>query len=157
MPPFSSSFQSVDVDNDFRGSNMAGLTTTTTGFTSMLLQSIVTSKSKMEEWAQHEKAKADALAESYRQNLMEQQAMIDSKSTELLAVQMERGMKIDINNSNPEEDNTEDNLASRKQALEEQMTNMQIEIMKLQAEKENRERRVQGKLRKVSTIICVVL
>jgi hypothetical protein len=100
----------------------------------------------MEEWSQHEKAKADAVAESYRNCLAQEQAVIDSQATELLAVQMERGMTLLGQNDN--EDNKadpQDNIASRKKALQEQTTNLEIEIMKLQTERDNRERRVHGK------------
>jgi Chromosome segregation protein Spc25 len=147
MPPYSSPFRaSGHDDGDFgRVSNRAA---GVTGFSSALLETIAVSKSKMEEWAQREMAKADAVAESYHQRLLHEQAEIDARSTELLAIQMERGMKIamDTATAAASEDESNDNIVSRKQALEEQATALQIEIMKLTTERDNRQRRIRGKI-----------
>jgi hypothetical protein len=101
----------------------------------------------MEEWAKHEMAKADAVTESYRQCLMQEQAEIDSRFTELLAIQMERGMRIESDYTTNDENST--NIVSRKQALEEQTTALQIEVMKLTTERSNRERRIRGTTERV--------
>jgi hypothetical protein len=141
MPPYSSPFPTRSHDNnDFgRPHARAGACN---GFTSALLETIVISKSKIEVWAQHELAKADAVAESYRQCLIQEQAEIDSRLTEHLAIQIERGMKIDKDTVVNQENS--DNIVAQKQALEEQTTALQIEIMKLTTELDNRERRIRG-------------
>jgi hypothetical protein len=141
MPPYSSplpTFSHDDIDIDRTQARVAACT----GFTSALLETIALSKSKIEDWAQHEMAKADAVADSYRQRLFQEQAEIDSRLAELLAIQMERGMKIDTDTGEKHEDSV--NIASRKQTLEEQTTTLQIEIMKLTTERDNRERRIRG-------------
>ncbi|KAL3917634.1 MAG: hypothetical protein SGILL_004624 [Bacillariaceae sp.] len=144
MPPYSSPFSAAAThhNGDLSRSYTRGTSSSSLGFTSNLMETIAVSKSKMNEWARHEKAKADATAESYRQRLMQEQAVIDAKSTELLAVQMERGMKLEAQNDDDASQDTADNIASRKQALEEETSAVQMEIMKLQTEKENRQGRV---------------
>jgi hypothetical protein len=147
MPPYSSPFSATthgdgDLSRSYTTTGRGA--STSLGFTSNLMETIAASKSKMEEWARHEKAKADAMAEAYHQHLSQEQAVIDAKSTELLAVQMERGRKLDANDEEASQ-STADNIASRKQALEEKASAVQIEIMKLKTEKENRTERVKGK------------
>ena len=146
MPPYSSPFSAAAHNNGdlSRSYTTAARAASSLGFTSNLMETIAVSKSKMEEWARHEKAKADAVAEAYRQRLMQEQAVIDAKSTELLAVQMERGMKLETADDEASQ-NTADNIASRKQALEEETSAVQMEIMKLKTEKENRQERVKSK------------
>ncbi len=119
----------------------------------------------MQKWALHEKARADAAAESYHHRLRQEQAAIDSLAAELLAVQMERGMEIrgDIAASPDSEadeqarnDNT-DSIAARKLALEEQITAIRIEVMKLETERDNRDRRVKGESGAIELNVRVVL
>jgi hypothetical protein len=150
MPPYSSPAPApTHDDNDF-GRPHARVVAVSTGFTSTLLESIANSKSQMELWAQHEMAKADAVAESYRQCLIQEQAEIDARLTELLTIQMERGMKIDVDTVDKHENSdNNNNLVSRKQALEEQTTALQIEVMKLTTERDNRERRIRGMTKRV--------
>ncbi|KAG7361399.1 chromosome segregation protein Spc25 [Nitzschia inconspicua] len=147
MPPYSSPFSTSSTHDDGvleRPHARAG-GSTSIGFSSALLETIAVSKLKMEGWAQNEMAKADAVAESYRQRLLQEQAEIDARSTELLAIQMERGMRINNNenSTSSEEESNDNNIVSRKQALEEQVTAIQIEIMKLTTERDNRQRRIQ--------------
>lgn len=115
------------------------------GFSSNLLETIRDSKSKITAWVDLEKAKADQAAAAYRKRLHEEQAAIDAKVTELRTVQLEVGMNKndDGNNGNRGLKDHGDNLAIRKKALEEQTAKIQLEIMKLQTERNNRERRVQ--------------
>lgn len=113
-----------------------------TGFTSGLLDKLVASRSKVEEWVQHEKAKAEKAAEEYRQQLMQEQSQIDTKITNLLAVQLERGLSV-TSNEGEEHDNSE-SIATRKTALEEQRAMLESEIEKLAKEYQNRENRVKG-------------
>mmetsp|Transcript_113085 Transcript_113085/g.316008 ORF Transcript_113085/g.316008 Transcript_113085/m.316008 type:complete len:257 (+) Transcript_113085:84-854(+) len=111
-----------------------------TGFTSSLLDKLVVSRSKVEEWVQHEKAKADKVAEAYRQQLMQEQAQIDTKVTNLLAVQLERGLS--VKNEGEENDENAESIAKRKVALEEQRNMLESEVEKLQTEYQTREKRV---------------
>lgn len=113
-----------------------------TGFTSSLLDKLVVSRSKVEEWVQHEKAKADKVAEAYRQQLMQEQTQIDTKVTNLLAVQLERGLS--VKNEGEENDENAESIAKRKVALEEQRNMLESEVEKLQTEYQTREKRVKG-------------
>jgi hypothetical protein len=138
MPPFSSSAEIDLVDRDMRPQ---------TGFTSGLMDTILVSKSNLQRWGEFEKAKADTVAESYRQNLMQEQASIDSQVTSLLAVQMERGLNVHSDDSNIEsniDDDQSESLANRKKALEGQQAELETETMKLQTEHQKREKRVLG-------------
>jgi hypothetical protein len=138
MPPFSSSAEIDLGDRDMRPQ---------TGFTSGLMDTILVSKSNVQRWAEFEKAKADTVAESYRQNLMQEQASIDSQVTSLLAVQMERGLNVHSDDSNIEsniDDDKSESLANRKKALEGQQAELEAETMKLQTEHQKREKRVLG-------------
>lgn len=151
MPPLSSYAQHGVADDDNGGNDRTSLMIS--GFTSNLMESIALSKSKLGEWVKQEKGKADAAALSYQNLLRDEQTTIDSMAAELLAVQMERGMKIDgamtesgdsVGDGQQRNGNT-DNIAAKKQALEQQITQIQIEVMKLQTERDNRDRRVKGK------------
>jgi len=82
--------------------------------------------------------------------LVQQQTIIDSQVTELTGVQRERGMNVMLEgkerkDNDDDDDNHPDDIASRKKSLEEQSATVQIEIMKLNTERDNREKRVQGK------------
>jgi hypothetical protein len=123
-----------------------------TGFSSELLDKLVMSRSKVEEWVQHEKAKADKVAEDYRQQLMQEQAKVDTKVTNLLAVQLERGLNM---KSEGEENDNSESLAKKKVALEEQRTMLESEVEKLEKERQNREKRVKGE--SASLLRCVVV
>lgn len=136
-------------DNDvdaYRSSLERKSRVTDLGFSAPLLESITTFKSKMENWVEQEKSKADLRLKSYNKGLLEQQNNIDSQVSELARVQRERGMEDDIVNSNMDEnENHQENIAYQKKSLEEQSIKLQIEIMKLTTERDNREKRVQGK------------
>lgn len=114
------------------------------GFTSSLMNSIIVSKSKMSEWAEMEKAKADAVAETYRQTLQQEQATIDAQATNLLSLQIERGLNVQ-GNKEEMSDNMSESIAARKKILEKTQAMLELEIIKLQTECENREKRVKGK------------
>lgn len=112
-----------------------------TGFTKGLMDTIAASKAKLEEWAQHEMAKADRLAELNRQKVAEEKAKIEEKRTSLLAVQLELGLTVD--SSNQETENSE-SIATRKQGLEEQQVLLEKEINTLENDFKTREKRVAG-------------
>ena len=116
--------------------------------TSGLMNTILVSKSKVREWAEHEKAKADSVAESYRQKVEEQQAAVDNQATTLLAVQLERGMQFDNKEGVDEDTDQAESIAARKTSLEEQKHELETEIAKLDDECKSREHRVHGKTRK---------
>jgi len=112
-----------------------------TGFSSGLMDKLVVSRSKVEEWVQHEKAKVEKVAEEYRQQLMQEKDVIEKKTATLLAVQLERGLS--VKNDGEENDNGE-SIAKRKNALEEQQNMLESEIGRLKEEFESRKKRVQG-------------
>lgn len=113
------------------------------GFTSGVMETIRASKVKMNEWVEREKGKMDAEAESYRRRLQEEQASINKMSTELKMIQKQRGLVGDGGSGTDGDDG--ENLAARKQALEEQITHAEVEIMKLQAQRDNRGERMKGR------------
>mmetsp|Transcript_13823 Transcript_13823/g.28529 ORF Transcript_13823/g.28529 Transcript_13823/m.28529 type:complete len:263 (+) Transcript_13823:76-864(+) len=110
------------------------------GFTSPLIETIANSRSKIQNWADREKAKMDSAAELYRTSLVEQEELINSRMEELTMVQRELGTDDAATSS---EDNRPENIAEQKKSLEEQVQKAQIDIMKLKTERGNRERRVQ--------------
>lgn len=114
------------------------------GFTSSLMNSIIVSKSKMSEWAEMEKAKADAVAETYRQTLLQEQASVDAQAANLLSLQIERGLNVQQNEEETSDSKSE-SIAARKKALEKEQAMLELEIIKLQTECENRNKRVKGK------------
>lgn len=142
MPPFSST---TDVEYDHHETRPQ---TATTGFASGLMDTILVSKSKLRNWAEMEKAKADAVAESYRQKLMEEQALIDSKMASLLVVQMERGLNVSsavVDDSSSRGDDKAESIANQKCSLEGQKMELETEIAKLQTEYQKRQKRILGK------------
>jgi len=148
MPPFS---ESVNADND-GDAYKAGLErkdrTIDLGFTTPLIESISSSKAKIETWVGREKYNADLSLESYNKCLVQQQDIIDSQIKELNHIQRERGMAGEIflsdeeNGDGGEIIDRKENIASRKKSLDDASTKIQLEIMKLEIERENREKRV---------------
>jgi len=133
MPPLSFDFHHGERDP----------LTTTVGFTSSLMNTLVVSRSKMQQWAEFEKAKADKVAESYRLTLIAEQAAIDEQATNILSVQLERGLKVsDEDESRDNVDVQDNNIVTKKKDLEEEKVSLEEEISKLEQEFENREKRV---------------
>ena len=164
MPPYSELFNGGgnDVDGYATGLERKNRATDL-GFTAPLIESISSFKSKIETWAEHEKSNTDARARSYNNQMVQQQALIDSQVIELASVQRDRGMddatlKGEEENGDNRENHSE-NIASRKKALEDESTKIQVEILKLKVERDNRERRVNGKFlttTKLLIVSCVV-
>ena len=82
---------------------------------------------------------------------MEEQATIDSQGTCLMAVQMERGLNVNDQNSTNNGDHAE-SIAEKKKALEELHAELEREVENLQTECENREKRVLGEYKSFSCI-----
>jgi hypothetical protein len=114
-----------------------------TGFTSSLMDTIIVSKSKHNDWAEIQKANIDKEAESYRQMLEQEQKCIDSLVTNLLGVQLERGLNIHPDDGSDE--NHARNLSNRKNALEDEEAKLELDLQQLKSEFITREKRVQGK------------
>jgi hypothetical protein len=143
MAPHSSNYDSYDDGyNSQNGYNISNQKTNL-GFTAPLIDSISTFKAKFQNWAECEKSKADLRAESYGNSLIQEQAVIDSKLAELIDIQREMGTNEKNDNSNKAEG--KEDIASRKKILEEKSARVQIEILKLKTERDNRDKRVQGK------------
>eukprot|EP00980_Cylindrotheca_fusiformis_P023724 scaffold10871_cov177-Cylindrotheca_fusiformis.AAC.4 len=131
MPPFAEESQTVD-DLD---------STPKTGFTVGLFDTIALSKSKLNNWAEIQKAKIDEEAEIYSRKLELEQKAIDSLVANLLGVQLERGLNLGPESST--DDSHNENLSKRKSALQEEEKHLRIEIEKLKSEYADREKRVQ--------------
>lgn len=114
-----------------------------TGFTSDLMNKLIVSRSRVKEWVQHEKANAEKEAEAYRQQLLQEQEQIDTKSANLLALQLQRGLSLDNDRENDGCTNVE-SIANQKHGLEEQQKLLESEIEKLKVEFQSRANRVQG-------------
>lgn len=145
MPPYNSPARSIDYGDVRDGRQNWAL-----GFTAPLIDSIAKSKSKLQAWVDHEKSVIDSTVASYRESFAEQEKIINSQVAELTSVQRERGMDDGI--SNDDNNNTE-TIAVQKKSLEEQSAKVQIEIMKLKTERDNREKRVQGKSNMIDSVI----
>jgi len=155
MAPHSSAqlFHYDDDDSYSYGQNI--IQNPNLGFTAPLIDSISTSRAKFQNWVEVEKSKDDLRAELYHNILVKEQTDIDSQAKELIDIQRERGMKIYSNKNddnalegeeeivNNDNNNHQDNISSQKISLEEKSTEVQTEILKLKAEQENREKRVQ--------------
>lgn len=115
-----------------------------TGFTSGLLNSIVVSKSKMDDWVEYQKAKIDEREASFQLKLEQEQKSIDSLVTNLLGVQLERGLSLRQSEEEESSSQEDENLSHKKKALQEQQTKLDHDLAKLQSELKNREKRVQG-------------
>jgi hypothetical protein len=124
-----------------------------TSVTSDLINKLIASRSKVEQWVQHEKAKAEKEAEEYRQKLMHEKKSVDTKYANLLALQMQRGLAVSQSEEVKDHDNLK-SIATQKQALEEQQTLLQSEIRKLDLECEIRKKRVQGECFKELLLLC---
>jgi len=102
-----------------------------------------------------EKSKADLRAESFHDSLIGEQAIIDSQVKKLVSIQRDRGMNInncidddDRRGRNKETVDDENNdqqksIASQKKTLEEKSAKVEIDILKLKTERDNREKRAQ--------------
>lgn len=105
------------------------------GFTCSLRETLTLSRCKLDEWVEHEKAKADAQAESYRQAQSEQQQRVDRAVTHLLALQLEGGLTVN-----------EDERKTEKNGILKQTEAAREEIAELQQELQERTARVKGEL-----------
>lgn len=65
------------------------------GFTRKLRQSLTASQSRLTAWVEEQKAEADAAAAVQQAEMAERQARIDQGVTELLALQMEQGLRVE--------------------------------------------------------------
>lgn len=136
MPPYTSSPGSMNYGDAGVGIAL--------GFTSPLMETIAKSKSRIQSWVDNEKSQMDSAAELYRQTLNEQENAIQSQVEELEIVQRELGVE-DAGTSSESNQDQPENIAERKKSLEEQAAKVQIDILKLKTERDNREKRVQGK------------
>ena len=111
------------------------------------MQTIAVSKSKFSEWAEVEKANADAAAETYRQALLAEQTFIDKQLANLESVQAQRGLSSNNENDASTTSSSEHNesIAARKAGLEERRAVIEQEISKLQNELAKKKKDIKGK------------
>ena len=115
------------------------------GFTAGLMQTIAVSKSKFSEWAEVEKANADAAAETYRQALLAEQTFIDKQLANLDSVQAQRGLSNENDASTTSSSEHNESIAARKAGLEERRAVIEQEISKLQNELAKKKKDIKGK------------
>lgn len=95
MPPYSPSARLVHNEDDKDGhQDCLGQNrwNKALGFTSPMLELISESKSKIQDWVDHEKSKTVSRAEYYCEKLAEEKTTINSQVAELTLVQRERGI-----------------------------------------------------------------
>lgn len=97
------------------------------GFTSQLRETLIVSRSKLDDWVEHEKAKADAAAEQFRQTRNVHQQMIDEKITNLLALQLEGGLSVAETNK-PVTDSAMEEIKAQKEAVKAQMVVLEQQL-----------------------------
>jgi hypothetical protein len=109
----------------------------------------------MDDWVDYQKAKIDQEEESYRLKLQEEQDSIDSLATNILGIQMERGLSVKSQEGSEETDQQQaENLSNKKNALEKQLTSLEYDLQKLRPEFKMREKRIQGEIAgKLSSIV----
>lgn len=135
-------------DHHQQSSSSSTSTTTQLGFTTGLIDQLRISKFKMQQWTEYEKSKIDQVAESYRTKLLEEQSSIDALATDLLSIQMERGLNVDNNHndsSSKVEEENDENIVTKTKELEDEMSSLEVEVSKLEHEYGNREKRISGK------------
>ena len=148
MPPLESFPKSTHQNYGGGGQNYLS---TDSFVTTPLLESISKSKSKLQKWVDHEKLKMDSTAASYREKLAEHKRIIHTQAEELFIVQKERGMDSGVfedrngtSDCNSNVDHARD-IAAQKRSLDDNAKKIQIEIIKLKTERDNKEKRVHGK------------
>lgn len=119
------------------------------GFTAGLMDHLRISKSKISKWTELEKAKADQVAESYKTKLVKEQSLIDALATDLLSIQLERGLNVENQNHNESsssstEEEYDENIVTKTKELKDEMATLKVEVSKLEHEYENREKRLSG-------------
>ena len=122
-----------------------------------LSHKITSYKAKLDEWAEKERRMADELVESYQTKLREEQSSIDTHVGDLLAVQLELGLNLQSGKENDQpteaEEQQQRSIAARKLAMEKQHDDMTSEILKLQAEMNERGARIKGTLHVSETLL----
>lgn len=113
---------------------------------SSLTMTISTLKSKIDKWAEMECAQADALVQTHQKKLQYEQKAIDYHVADLLAVQVELGFKVHLeDNENVHSNATSESIAQRKQAMEDSYLAMEAEISHLEIDFNKRNMLVNGK------------
>lgn len=101
--------------------------------------SLEESRVKLDVWAEAQKEQADAIASAYEARRLKEQAAIDSQVSELLEVELERGLRANGSESTL-------NLAKRRTQLLQEQHGLEEEIDFLQQQHSKREAEVQGML-----------
>jgi hypothetical protein len=115
------------------------------GFTSPLRETLLLSRSKLDEWVEHEKAKADALCEKSRQVCFSRQQRLDTTITNLLALQIQGGMTIVADDGNKSASNKDSsNQRAKKTEILEQQDAARREMEQLQAKLADEKARIDG-------------
>jgi Leucine-rich repeat (LRR) protein len=101
----------------------------------------------LDAWADDQMEQADAAAAAHEARVSQEQACIDSQIQELLAVELERGLNLNIPASNENSNNisnTSESLAKRRAELDREQDDLRKEISELQEKHSKREKEIQG-------------
>lgn len=114
-------------------------------FTSQLRSTLILSRSKLDQWVEHQKEQIDVAAEAHRVAVESGQARIDAAVTDLLALQLKGGLA--LSSSSKPNDKTVSKevqeILKKRQAIDEQM-------VELRAQLSDKAAVIQGKLSRVS-------
>jgi len=102
----------------------------TDDLTALLRETLLLSRSKLDEYVEHEKAQCDVIVEQSRQEILESQRRIDNTVTHLLALQLQDGLTVNENN---------------KQEIQMQQKAIQQEMKQLKKQLDEKQDRIKGK------------
>ena len=157
----STTLTSITADDNLENNNELLLS-----LSSSLTNKISMYKSKLDDWSNKEREVADAMIETYQSKIQQEQQAIDAHVNDLVAVQAELGSSLDDNNENESvfdqsyvsttgggaaTEQQQSSIASRKLAMERQHETLANEILKLQADVNDRNTRIKGTSNEIHT------
>jgi hypothetical protein len=110
------------------------------GFTSSLLDTLRTSRVKLDAYVEDQKSSVGATVAAHEEMVRQEQTSIDQQVQNLLALQQDRGSV----SSHANASNQPEGLMQRKNELNNQKNKMKEEVTKLQEEHAKRERNLEG-------------
>lgn len=122
MPPFASSDQQL-------------------GFTSSLLTTLRDSRAKLDAFIDDQMEKTDGEASAHEARCAQEQTLVDAQVSNLLEVELERGMNVNNNEGN---EDSRVGLAKRREELAHQQDVVKEEIEGLQAKQTEKEKNLKG-------------
>jgi hypothetical protein len=110
------------------------------GFTNKLRQTLIVTRSVLDEWVELQKAAADALAAVQQAGMAEQQSRVDQVITHLLTLQLEQGLSVDqsktkrFTDGNVVLEQKKENIIHQIDQLNKQLLDSELKIQDLKLE-----------------------